>query len=266
MRQITTDESLEGGDFLMEGRKKAAAVQKLKEHGGPVTCTGDLNSILSKYPDWETLPSKSKLYKSLRSILRKEITHARDYVFDTLKKTGNPLFKLNQLSLRDQVQNLTVLYGDRGEHLTADIEDVRSALDSLSSEEADKNATETGKDTAEGEDSNNKQLTSLKENDAIVFKQGDKLALGIIEEIHPDEVWVIPLDQVESPDNSDLSLGQLWKYSEKVQLVAVEYSCILPCYPALELDRTCSRHTRSGQRIVFRVFNDDVLNLFCKSI
>ena len=53
-------------------------------------------------------------YKQLKSILRQETTYARDYVFGTLKKVGNPLFKLNKLSLREMVENLSVLYGDRG--------------------------------------------------------------------------------------------------------------------------------------------------------
>ena len=265
LRQISIDENLESGDFILEGRKKAAILQKLKEHGGPITSTSDMDTILSEYPDWETIPKTCKQSKSLRSLLRKEITYARDYIFDTLKKSGNPLFKLNQLSLRDMVQNLTVLYGERGEQLTADIEDVRSALDSLWNEDTQiQNAVE--KDTKESEKDTSDDTSNLKKNDAIVFKQEDKLAMGIIEEIHPDEVWVIPLDQVESPGSSDLSLGQLWRYPEPVDLVAVEIGAILPCFPCLELDRTLSRHTRSGQKIVFRVFNDDVLNLFCKSV
>ena len=48
-----------------------------------------------------------------------------------LKKVGNPLFKLNKLSVRDMVKNLGVLYGDRGEQLTAYIEDVMCALNTL---------------------------------------------------------------------------------------------------------------------------------------
>ena len=254
LRELSTDENDEGGDFLIQGRKKAAIVQKLKEHGGPITSAADVTELFTGFPNWDTLPANHGQSKKLKSILRQEITYARDYVFDTLKKVGNPLFKLNKLSARDMMENLNVLYGERGEQLTADFEDV-SAMRTLWGCEASKSVDPSVTD-----------LGHLKKDDPIIFKIEETLALGIIEEVHPDEVWVLPLDEVKSLSSADSVAGQLWRYPDPIDLVAVEKDAILPCFPSLELDRVCSSNHSGAQTIMFRLFNDDVLKLFCKQI
>ena len=90
-----------------------------------------------------------------------------------LKKVGNPLFKLNKLSVRDMVENLGVLYGDRGEQMTADIEDVRCALNTLLGDKQ----PETEADIIED---------SFSKDCAIVLKIQGKLAMGIFKEVQPE--------------------------------------------------------------------------------
>ena len=254
LRELSTNEDEDNGDFLIQGRKKAAVIQKLKEHQGPMTSATDVTDLLDGYPGWKTLKPNNVKYKQLKSILRQETTYARDYVFDTLKKVGNPLFKLNKLSLREMVENLSVLYGDRGEQLTADFEDVRSAMDTLWGKKS------TDSDVATNTDSHD----NFKKDDAIVFKSDDNLALGIIEEVHPDELWVLPLDEVKTLFSSGSAAGQLWRYPDPIELLPVRHEAVLPCFPNLELDRVCSSNSGIGQSMMFRVFNEDVLKLFCK--
>ena len=152
------------------------------------------------------------------------------------------------------VENLSVLYGDRGEQLTADFEDVRSAMDTLWGNEG----------TKSNDASNTDHDEMFKKDDAVIFKTEEHLALGIIEEVHPDELWVLPLDEVKSISTSNSVTGQVWKYPDPIYLLPVRHEDVLPCFPNLELDRVCSSNSRYGQTIMFRVFNDDVLNLFCK--
>ena len=108
------DQSLECGDFLAHGRKKASILQKLKDHKGPITSCEDIDKVLSDFPSWENFSIKSSKYKEIKCILQQELTYARDYVFDNLKRTSNPLFKVNKLSINEMVENLRVLYGKRG--------------------------------------------------------------------------------------------------------------------------------------------------------
>ena len=106
----------------------------------------------------------------------------------------------------------------------------------------------------------------MKKDDPIIFKIEEALALGIIEEVHPEEVWVLPLDEVKSVPSTDSVDGQLWRFPDPINLVAVEKEAILPCFPSLELDRVCSMNLSGAQTIMFRLFNDDVLKLFCKQV
>ena len=59
--------------------------------------------------------------------------------------------------------------------------------------------------------------------------------------------------------------GQLWRYPDAVELVPVLGADVLPCFPSLELDRVCSIDKSGSQTIMFKVFNDDILRLFCRS-
>ena len=85
---------------MKEGRCKANLLGKMKEWGGPITCQDDLTILLEGFVGWETQKPQSAANKKLKSILRQEIVHARDYFFTNMKKSGNTLFKLNKLSLK----------------------------------------------------------------------------------------------------------------------------------------------------------------------
>ena len=257
LREEATDQSSESGDILAQGRKKAAVVQKLKKHQGPITSSEDIEKLLSDFPGWESPPPRCSSQKKLKSILRLEVTYARDYIFGNLKKTENPLFKLNKLTARDMVENLRVLYGERGEQMTADMEDVRKALDSLTGTHEEVHGEKLF------DDSESKDEFDYSKDCAIVFKLEEDLIMGIVEEVHPDELWVIPLEKVKAGDGDQPSVGQIWKYPDQLLLIAVKKEEVLPCQPSLELDRSLSHHTSSRQLVVFRVFNDDVLDLFC---
>ena len=264
LREISTNDQLETAEYITEGRKKAAIIQRLKEHGGPVTSTEDIDSILARYPGWENLDGKCKDSKALKQILRKEVTHARDYIFDTMKKVGNPLFKLNHISIQNMVENLKVLYGERGQQITANIDDVHVALDCLlnNTEEGKNNSRNVTQCTPDKED--NRKLY-IKVNDAVVFKKDQNLGVGIVEEVEQDELKVVPLDKVQLPQRGSASVGKLWRYPENINLIGIHISNIIPCFPTLELDTTLSRNTRQGQKIVFCILNEDILRLFCNS-
>ena len=101
-------------DILEDGRRKAGLLEKMKLHGGPITNQKDLDSILDNFEGWGDFKEKSVKSKKLKSILRQEIIYGRDNFFTTVKKTNNPLFKVNNLSIKDMVQNLRVLNGELG--------------------------------------------------------------------------------------------------------------------------------------------------------
>ena len=80
-----------------------------------------------------------------------------------MKKTGNPLFKLNKLSIKEMVENLEVLYGKRGDQITADIEDVRDVLDLMEGKSDEEGVGESVKYT---------------KDQVVVFKVENKLGIG----------------------------------------------------------------------------------------
>ena len=63
----------------------------------------DVEKILESFEGWEKWYPKTSSMKKLK---RQETVHARDYFFTNVKKTGNPLFKVNKLSIKEQVDNL----------------------------------------------------------------------------------------------------------------------------------------------------------------
>lgn len=244
-----TENDQDQEDLLAAGRKKAAALEKLKVHGGPVTNTEDIEEILRKFPKYKTDSEASTQTRKLKAILRREITYARDYIFDNLKKTGNPLFKINKLSVNEMLENLQVLYGQRGEQITADIEDVRDALQLMDGSPED--------GIGDTEDS-----TKFRKDQVVVFKLDSKLGIGIIEDVHPGEVWVLPLQPLETEGTQDF-LCQLWSYPVPLKLLDIKTENVLPCYPNIELDKICSKNSNNHQMIIFRLLNDDIIKLFC---
>ena len=162
------------------------------------------------------------------------------------------------------VENLKVLYGERGQQITANIDDVHVALDCLlnNTEEGKNNSRNVTQCTPDKED--NRKLY-IKVNDAVVFKKDQNLGVGIVEEVEQDELKVVPLDKVQLPQRGSASVGKLWRYPENINLIGIHISNIIPCFPTLELDTTLSRNTRQGQKIVFCILNEDILRLFCNS-
>ena len=230
LREAMDDTTEERRDYLEHGRRKAGMVEKLKEHKGPITNISDVEDILSQFHGWHNNKLTASQEKKLKSIFRQEITYARDYVFDNIKKTGNPLFKINKLSVREMAENLKVLYGGRSDHLLADIEDVRAALRVISKED-----DEDPKEDAASEHDITIEDDYMKD-DAIVFKTEGTLVMGIIEDVHPDEVWTIPLESFKQSESIDDSVAQFWRYPVELDLITVMKSDILPCHPILELD------------------------------
>ena len=244
-------ESQEGiDDKFAAGRKKAAVILKLKGHGGPITCIEDIDSILEKYPMWESLPDKDESVKSLKKLLCQEITYARDYAFDNLKRTGNPLFKLNKLSLREMVGNLSVLYGSRQDTLTADIEDVRVALHTLFDPSED----------MVGEQESGPSIRLIEKDTGIVFSVDDKLHLAVVDNVDRDTISVIPLEKVET-DMSDQEF-HVRRYPDMLNVLNIKQENVLPVFPQLELDKMCSKNMFDGQVIILHLLNDDIIKLF----
>ena len=89
--------------------------------------------------------------------------------------------------------------------------------------------------------------------------------LGIIEEVHPQELWVIALEN-SGVKTSLESVGTLWKYPDNLDLIVVELVDVLPVRPVIELDRQKSRNLRSGRQVIFRLLNDDILLMFLSNL
>ena len=192
-------------NVLEEGRKKAGLLEKMKSHGGPITSRDDIDNILAKFDGWEKYEEKSAKTKKLKSILRQ---NGRDHFFTTVKKTNNPLFKVNNLSVSDMVENLRVLHGNYGENITADMEDIRTALSKINSKSTEDTAIVTEKENAE-----NTIVPIFNKEESILFQVNGSFGLGIIEEVHPQELWVIALEN-SGVKNSLESVGKLWKYPD----------------------------------------------------
>ena len=138
-----------------------------------------------------------------------EKNHPLSYLLINIKKSGNPLFKLNKLSVAEKVENLKVLFGNKNDTITANVEDLRSALDKISevdtlvaTEELVPPEDESVHITEETllsnsiiqentEDSSLDNVPSLvceetkeySKDMAIIFKFKDTNLLGIIEEV-----------------------------------------------------------------------------------
>ena len=79
---------------------------------------------------------------------------------------------------------MRLLYGERGEQLTADIEDVMTALESISKPSEVMIAEEDtiGCPVSVDEDGT---VETLQKDSPIVFRLEDDLVIGIVDEVHP---------------------------------------------------------------------------------
>ena len=247
-------------DILEDGRRRAGQLEKMKLHGGPITNQKDLDSILDNFEGWGDFKEKSVKSKKLKSILRQEIIYGRDNFFTTVKKTNNPLFKVNNLSIKDMVQNLRVLHGEFGENITADMEDVRAALATLDSNQHEKNT-----DIVAEQDVQAVEVETFKKEETILFQTADKLGIGVVEEVHPDKLWVTPMESAKRKNlrssAGDSRVSELWKYPDQLELLEVTLEEVLPVRPILELDGTRSKNSC----VIFRLLNDDILEKFLTS-
>ena len=273
-RQLREEGTEQNGDFqnqVKEGRRKAGMLGKMKEWGGPITCQEDLTKLLEDFVGWETKKPQSAANKKLKSILRQEIVHARDYFFTNMKKSGNPLFKLNKLSVKEHVENLKVLFGKQGEEITADVEDGRDALelilkgddpksDDLESDLAISKTVELEGDPVI-DDSKQTETDIYSKDQSVVFIHNSKLFLGVSEEVNPDKLWIIPLENAVKRFSRNKKICEVWKYPGNIVILEVSRSDLLPVWPVLELEKQISRN-KYGQVIYFRLLNDDIITMF----
>ena len=82
------------------------------------------------------------------------------------------------------MENLRLLYGERGEQLTADIEDVMTALESISKPSEVMIAEEDtiGCPVSVDEDGT---VETLQKDSPLVFMLDDDLVICIVDEVHP---------------------------------------------------------------------------------
>ena len=141
--------------------------------------------------------------------------------------------------------------------MTADIEDFRVALDSVSKK------IDSGSGI-ENEDATNYGIKDLPvKDDAVIFKLDNSLVMGIVDEVKDNDVSVIPLEQLKISGGQHDAVGKLWRYPVELTHISISPGDILPCFPSLELYKACSKWTDEEQIVVFRLLNDDILQMFC---
>ena len=84
--------------------------------------------------------------------------------------------------------------------------------------------------------------------------------LGVVEEVHPDELWVIPLENAVKRASRNKKICEVWKYPGNVVILEVPRIDILPVWPVLEVNKQMSRN-KHGQVIFFRLLND-IITMF----
>ena len=208
----------------------------------------------------------------------------QEIIFSNIKKSGNPLFKLNKLSLHEQVENLKVLFGNKNETITANVEDLRSALDKISKRDSVDNSQElvsceedsvhimednlvaTIQDNTEDLCLDNTPALVAEEKKeyskdmAIIFKYNDTNLLGIIENVDTEKMLVIPLQSSVKTSTRKRKVGQLWRYPDVIEGIEISRDCILPVWPILELDLLLSSRGRKNRIPRFRLLNDDIVS------
>ena len=73
----------------------------------------------------------------------------------------------------------------------------------------------------EKENVENTIVQVFNKEESILFQVNGSFGLGIIEEVHPQELWVIALEN-SGRKNSLESVGTLWKYPDNLDLIVVE--------------------------------------------
>ena len=125
------------------------------------------------------------------------------------------------------------------------------------------NTTEEHVEDSDLAEKSNEEQVVFSKDQCIVFHHSSQLFLGVIEEVHPDKLWVIPLENAIKRSSRSKKVGEVWKYPVDIVILEVNPVDILPVWPVVELDQHYSRN-KSGQAVFLRLMNDDIIRLFCK--